>query len=111
MKLTKSQLKQIIREELAHDANDDILFLERDIGPSVLPAFKAVRDLYEEATTNEAKEKIEGDIIHVFNNMIQSWRDERGMSPEEEYSPEDLKKAEKRRRAALKPPPDLGPGI
>ena len=81
MKSSIERLKQIIKEELAHDANDDIL-LERNIGPSVYPSFKAVRDLYQEATTNEDKEKIEGDIIYVFNNIIELWREERGMSPE-----------------------------
>jgi len=76
MKISTERLKQIIQEELAND-DDVIILLERDVGPSVYPAFKAVRDLYNEATTNEAKKKIEDDIIYVINNIIDSWRLER----------------------------------
>ena len=78
MKISTKRLKEIIQEELANDDDDDvIILLERDVGPSVYPAFKAVRDLYNEATTNEAKKKIEDDIIYVINNIIDSWRLER----------------------------------
>ena len=84
MKLTKSQLKQIIKEEL-ENINEHIL--ERSVGPSVYPAFKAVRDLYGEAETNKLKKKIEDDIIYFFNNMIQTWREERNAS-EKDYTPE-----------------------
>ena len=76
MKISTERLKQIIQEELAND-DDVIILLERDVGPSVYPAFKAVRDLYNEATTNEAKKKIEDDSIYVINNIIDSWRLER----------------------------------
>jgi hypothetical protein len=68
---------------LSENNNEPIL--ERSVGPSVYPAFKAVRDLYNEAVTNEDKKKIEGDIIFVFNNIINLWREERNEPETSEY--------------------------
>jgi len=76
MKISTERLKQLIREELAHAANADVL-LEK--GPQISAALQPVIDLYNEAAP-EDKKQLEDNLIETFKNIVQSWRDERSES-------------------------------
>jgi len=74
MKISTERLKQIIQEELARTSSDNELLLER--GPQISAAFQPLRALYEEASP-EQREDLENNIIDVFKNMINEWRQTR----------------------------------
>jgi len=77
MKLTKSQLKQIIKEELANDVDKDVLIL-LEYGSQVLEAFQPIKNLYVGAKDIGKEEQTEKNMIEVFTNIVQTWRLERG---------------------------------
>ena len=73
MKLTKSQLEKIIKEEISN-INENNLLLEQ--GPQVIQAFQPIIDLYDMAN-DEDKEQIENSMIEVFKNIVKAWRRDR----------------------------------
>ena len=73
MKLTKSQLEKIIKEEV-NNINKGELLLEH--GPQVIKAFQPIIDLYDMAN-DEDKEQLENNMIEVFKNIVKDWRQNR----------------------------------
>jgi hypothetical protein len=68
MKLTKSQLTQMIKEEL------EVL---TEASAAIRALFNPMEEMYDSAPTPEAKEQLENNIIMVFKNIIKSWREGR----------------------------------
>ena len=68
MKITKSQLTELIKEEL------EVL---TEASAAIRALFHPMEKMYDAAPTPEAKEQLENNIIMVFENIIKSWREGR----------------------------------
>jgi len=74
MKLTKQQLKQIIKEEL-RGINEEPDF-ESTYRPPYLIAFDKMKELYDSSDPDK-KEWFENKLIEEFKKLVKIWREER----------------------------------
>ena len=81
MKLTKSQLKQIIKEEFQQErsigsGHPNVTDYESEYRPSHLVAFDKMKELYNSADPDR-KEWFENKLIEEFKTLVNTWREER----------------------------------
>jgi len=92
MKITRQRLKQLIKEELAHAANDDVIVLEENpefestYRPPVAQVIDLMESLYDSAMPDR-KEWFEKELIKRFTELVHRWRTgrEESSNTEDEY--------------------------
>ena len=79
MKLTKSKLKQIIKEEFEKHLKEEGYGGEASINAleSILPA---VKDAYDSLADDESRVEFEDYLLKNITMYVDRWRDERGRS-------------------------------
>ena len=82
MKITKSQLKQIIKEAIAEDPRDFPMGYEpeprRDTGRLVDPILASMKEAYDSLEGSPGEQKLlEDDLLNGLGDLVVAWREGR----------------------------------
>ena len=81
MKITKTQLKQIIKEAIAEDPRDFPMGYEseprRDTGRLVDPILASMKEAYDSLQDPGEQKLLEDDLLNGLGDLVAAWRQAR----------------------------------